>query len=172
MKIDKRIVPALRECSTAADVEETFRIFGITETKDKQHYVILAMCSPVLFFERTEDATEEDIYKTVLFFFEQKEWRYGLALRKLGLPPPSPLAPETQKIFDKLKKCTTQEEIDSILQNEGITETAGKCRILRQCMGFSEYLGEAGKTPDNDDYEFDCAVFLSDYADIRTPEYL
>ena len=91
--------------------------------------------------------------------FTAGHWRYTALCEKLGLIK-KPLSEADNRILEKLNTCTSQHDIDAVFEQEGIHDYRERCNVLRRCMRVQEILGDIGISPEKDDYEFDCAVFL------------
>lgn len=66
------------------------------------------------------------------------------------------------KIDDVLKRlylCTEKSQIDDVFRNASISNPAEKIRLLRKCMGVEKVYGTPEKITEDDEYEFECAVF-------------
>ena len=75
MDINKKAAGALRVgCVTIADVDETFKTYGITELRDKIEHLIYAMGSPVVFMVPGDGKIESE-YATILAAFLSGDWK-------------------------------------------------------------------------------------------------
>ena len=66
------------------------------------------------------------------------------------------------KIDDVLKRlylCTEKSQIDDVFSDASISNPADKIRLLRRCMEVDKVYGTPDEIPDEDEYEFECAVF-------------
>lgn len=159
MTFDKRIIGALRECKTEQQIEDCFIRFGIIDIQKKQRYLIYAMYAPSIFFSSFQPITEDAVYRMTLVAFTAGHWRYSALCEKFGLVK-KPLEDADSQLLDKLTVCTSQHDIDAVFDEEGIYDYRERCNALRRCMRVQEILGDIGISPEKDDYEFDCAVFL------------
>ena len=159
MTFDKRIIGALRECKSKEQIEDTFNRFRITDTTEKQRYLNYAMYAPSYFFSTSTPSTDEQLYEFTLCHFINGYWRLTPFYEKLGLVK-KPLSEADNRMLEKLNTCTSQHDIDTVFDEEGVYEYRERCNILRRCMHVQEILGDAGILFEKDDYEFDCAVFL------------
>ena len=152
MTFDKRIIGALRECKNKEQIAVVFIHFGITDIQEKQRYLTYAMYAPSYFFSPSTPPTDEQLYEFTLCHFINGYWRLTPFYEKLGLVK-KPLSEADNRILEKLNTCTSQHDIDAVFDEE-------RCNALRRCMRVQETLGDIGISPEKDDYEFDCAVFL------------
>ena len=159
MTFDKRIIGALRECKNKEQIEDTFNRFRITDIAEKQRYLNYAMYAPSIFFSSFQPLIEDAVYQMTLEAFTAGQWRYTALCEKLGLVK-KPLEDADSRLLDKLTVCTSQHDIDTVFDEEGVYEYRERCNILRRCMRVQEILGDIGISSEKDDYEFDCAVFL------------
>lgn len=66
------------------------------------------------------------------------------------------------KIDDVLKRlylCTEKSQIDDVFREASISNPAEKIRLLRKCMDVEKVYGTPEKITEDDEYEFECAVF-------------
>lgn len=63
-------------------------------------------------------------------------------------------------LLKKLYLCTEKEKIDSLFEENGVTDYTERSALLNKCMGFKETFGTSEETSDEENYEFDCAVFV------------
>lgn len=159
MTFDKRIIAALRECTNTEQVADTFHRFTVTDIAEKQRYLLYAMYAPSYFFTSQEPLHEQNLYEALLYDFEIGHWRLVPLYEKLGLVK-EPLSESDSRILDKLTVCTSQQDIDAVFEQEEIRSYRERCNVLRRCMRIQEILGDIGVFSGQDDYEFDCAVFL------------
>ena len=159
MTFDKRIIGALRECKNKEEIEDTFNRFRITDSAKKQRYLSYTMYAPSIFFSSFQPLTEDAVYQMTLEAFTAGHWRLTPFYEKLGLVK-KPLSEADNRILKKLNTCTSQHDIDAVFDEEGIHGYRERCNALRRCMRIQETLGDIGISPEKDDYEFDCAVFL------------
>jgi len=159
MTFDKRIIGALRECKNKEQIEDTFNRFRITDTAEKQRHLTYAMYAPSYFFSSATHPTDEQLYEFTLCHFITGYWRLTPFYEKFGLVK-KPLEDADSQLLDKLTVCTSQHDIDAVFDEEGIYDYRERCNALRRCMRVQEILGDIGISPEKDDYEFDCAVFL------------
>ena len=159
MTFDKRIIGALRECKTKEEIEDTFNRFRISDSAKKQRYLSYAMYAPSIFFSSFQPLTEDAVYQMTLEAFTAGHWRLIPFYETLGLIK-APLHEADNQILEKLNTCTSQHDIDAVFDEEGIYDYRERCNALRRCMRVQETLGDIGISPEKDDYEFDCAVFL------------
>ena len=159
MSFDKRIIGALQECKTEQQIEDCFIRFGITDIQEKQRYLIYAMYAPSIFLSSFQPITEDAVYRMTLVVFTAGHWRYSALCKKLGLVK-KPLEDADNRLLDKLTVCTSQQELDAVFEREGIADLQERCNALRRCMRIQEILGDVGVFSEQDDYDFDCAIFL------------
>ena len=62
-------------------------------------------------------------------------------------------------VLKKLYLCTAKSQIDSVFDEAAITEPKEKINLLRKCMEVENVYGTPEKISDEDEYEFECAVF-------------
>lgn len=62
-------------------------------------------------------------------------------------------------VLKKLYLCTAKSQIDSVFDEAAITEPKEKINLLRKCMEVENIYGTPEKISDEDEYEFECAVF-------------
>jgi hypothetical protein len=75
MDVNKKAAGALRVgCTTIEDVDETFRIYKITELRDKIEHLVYAMGSPVVFMVPGDGKIESE-YATILSAFLTGDWK-------------------------------------------------------------------------------------------------
>ena len=66
-----------------------------------------------------------------------------------------------KKIVEQLFFCTTKEEVEKIFLESEIDNPIEKKSFLQECMQVEEsYDLPAGKLSDDDEYEYELAVFL------------
>jgi len=159
MSFDKRIIGSLRECKSTEQIAVVFIHFGITDIQEKQRYLTYAMYAPSYFFSPSTPPTDEQLYEFTLCHFITGYWRLTPFYEKLGLVK-KPLSEADNRILEKLNTCTSQHDIDAVFEQEGIHGYRERCNILRRCMRVQEILGDVGVFSEQDDYDFDCAVFL------------
>ena len=159
MTFDRRIIGALRECKNKGQVEDVFSRFKVVHSAEKQRYLIYAMYAPSYFFSSKEPLNEQIIYEALLCEFISGFWRLTPLYEKLGLAK-EPLSEADSRILEKLNTCALQQDIDAVFECEGMPDLRERCNVLRRCMGIQEILGDIGVFSEQDDYEFDCAVFL------------
>ena len=159
MIFDNRIIAAMRSCNTKEQVEDTFYRFGVTDMQEKQRYLIYAMYAPAFFFSSTKPLTQRQIYECLICNFIQGSWRLTPLYEELGLSK-KPLSMADGRMLEKLDTCTVQQDIDAVFEQEGIHSLPERCNILRRCMHIQEIVSETGTFSEQDDYDFDCAVFL------------
>lgn len=159
MTFDTRIIGALRECKSEPQIEDIFTRFGVTDIQEKQRYLLYAMYAPSMFFSSFQLLTEDAVYRILLDAFTAGHWRYSALCRKLGLVK-KPLDEPDRQILEKLTVCTSLQEINAVFEREGIADLRERCNTLRRCMRIQEILGDIGVFSEQDDYDFDCSVFL------------
>ena len=159
MIFDRRLVAALRECKSTEQIAVVFIHFGITDIQEKQRYLNYAMYAPSYFFSPSTPPTDEQLYEFTLCHFINGYWRLTPFYEKLGLVK-KPLSEADSRILEKLNTCTSQPDIDTVFDGEGIYGYRERCNILRRCMHVQEIFGDTCVFSEKDDYEFDCAVFL------------
>ena len=99
------------------------------------------------------------MYRMILEAFTAGHWRYTALCEKLGLVK-KPLEDDDNRLLEKLTVCTSQQQIDVIFEHEEIADLRERCNVLRRCMRIQEILGDVGVFSEQDDYDFDCSVFL------------
>lgn len=62
-------------------------------------------------------------------------------------------------VLKKLYLCTAKSQIDSVFDEAAITEPKEKINLLRKCMEVENVYGTPERISDEDEYEFECAVF-------------
>ena len=68
MDINKKAAGALGGCDTIEDVDEIFKMFGITELRNKIDHLVSAMGNPVVFMVPGDGKIESE-YATILAAF-------------------------------------------------------------------------------------------------------
>jgi hypothetical protein len=63
-------------------------------------------------------------------------------------------------LVKKLYLCTEKEEIDTLFEENKIADYKERSILLSKCMGVIKSFGISEETTDEEDYEFDCAVFV------------
>lgn len=66
---------------------------------------------------------------------------------------------EIETVLDSLRTCTTRGELDGIFESAGISSPKEKVEMLQRCMGIEKSFGTPENISDEDDYDFECAVF-------------
>ena len=75
MDINKKAAGALRVgCDTIEDVNEIFKMFEITELRNKIDHLVFAMGSPVVFMVPGDGKIESE-YATILAAFLTGDWK-------------------------------------------------------------------------------------------------
>ena len=67
---------------------------------------------------------------------------------------------KVEDILNMLYLCTKQEQIEEVFSKYEIQSFKERSDLLKKCMGFIETFGTPEETTEEEDYEFDCAVFL------------
>lgn len=62
-------------------------------------------------------------------------------------------------VLKRLYLCTEKSQIDSVFKDADISDPSEKIRLLRKCMDVENVYGTPEKVSDEDEYEFECAVF-------------
>lgn len=62
-------------------------------------------------------------------------------------------------VLKKLYLCTEKSQIDAVFKDASINQPTEKINLLRKCMGVETVYGTPEKISDEDEYEFECAVF-------------
>lgn len=62
-------------------------------------------------------------------------------------------------VLKKLYLCTEKSQIDAVFKDASITSHSEKINLLRKCMGVEKVYGTPEKITEDDEYEFECAVF-------------
>ena len=62
-------------------------------------------------------------------------------------------------VLKRLYLCTEKSQIDSLFKDAGIMTPSDKIRLLRKCMEIENVYSTPEKVSDEDEYEFECAVF-------------
>ena len=84
-KINTPLVGALQKSTTKDDVSNCFRLFDVTEYKDKIDYLNIAMYSPQTFFSSGTEISLEQKYELTLQMFLAGTWKLYTYYEKLGL---------------------------------------------------------------------------------------
>ena len=63
-------------------------------------------------------------------------------------------------LLKKLYLCTEKEEIDALFEENKIVDYKERSILLNKCMGVIKSFGIPEETTDEEDYEFDRAVFV------------
>lgn len=67
---------------------------------------------------------------------------------------------EVEEILKKLHLCTQQEHINRVFSSYNIKSFKEKSDLLKKCMGVIDTFGTTEETTEEEDYEFDCKVFV------------
>ncbi|MGP1414461.1 MAG: hypothetical protein ACTTJ6_00820 [Treponema sp.] len=67
---------------------------------------------------------------------------------------------KVDELLKKLYLCTKVEQIEDVFDNYNIHNFKERSDLLNRCMGFKETFGTPEETTDEEDYEFDRAVFV------------
>lgn len=62
-------------------------------------------------------------------------------------------------VLKQLYLCTEKSQIDSVFSAAEIREPSEKIDLLRKCMEIENVYGTPEKLSDEEEYEFECAVF-------------
>lgn len=62
-------------------------------------------------------------------------------------------------VLKRLYLCTEKSQIDSVFKDAEINIPSEKIKLLRKCMEVENVYGTPEKISDEDEYEFECAVF-------------
>lgn len=62
-------------------------------------------------------------------------------------------------VLKRLYLCTEKSQIDSVFKDADINNPSEKISLLRKCMDVENVYGTPEKVSDEDEYEFECAVF-------------
>lgn len=63
------------------------------------------------------------------------------------------------QVLKELYLCTERAQIDKIFSNAKISSPREKINLLRKCMEVENVYGTPEKVSDEDEYDFECAVF-------------
>lgn len=63
------------------------------------------------------------------------------------------------EVLKKLYLCTEKTQIDDVFNKAEINTMSDRINILRKCMEVENVYGTPEKISDEDEYEFECAVF-------------
>lgn len=62
-------------------------------------------------------------------------------------------------VLKRLYLCTEKSQIDTVFKEASISQPLEKINLLRKCMGVEKVYGTPETITDDDEYEFECAVF-------------
>lgn len=62
-------------------------------------------------------------------------------------------------VLNELYLCTEKSQVDKVFQDASISVPTEKINLLRKCMGVEAVYGTPEKLSDEEEYEFECAVF-------------
>lgn len=62
-------------------------------------------------------------------------------------------------VLKRLYLCTEKSQIDTVFKEASISQPLEKINLLRKCMGVETVYGTPEEIPDENEYEFECAVF-------------
>ena len=164
MHITRRLIAALQVCKTKEELEDTFMLFHVTNMKQKQRYLLMAMGNPQVFFT-PEIPTLKHSYCFIVEQFLSGNWRYAAQLKKaLGVfrEQEKPLADADIRLLEKLNSCNSQEEITHVFDVEHISGLENRIAALRRVMQATVLHSIPAESTETltEDYEFECAVFL------------
>lgn len=63
-------------------------------------------------------------------------------------------------ILKNLYTCTDKTQIDNVFDKNGVNDFPERIKLLRRCMEVEHVYGTPETLTDEDDYEFECAVFV------------
>lgn len=63
------------------------------------------------------------------------------------------------QVLKELYLCTERTQIDKIFSNAKISNPREKIKLLRKCMEVENVYGTPETVSDEDEYDFECAVF-------------
>jgi len=63
-------------------------------------------------------------------------------------------------ILKNLYTCTDKTQIDDVFDKNGVNDFPERIKLLRRCMEVEHVYGTPETLTDEDDYEFECAVFV------------
>ena len=62
-------------------------------------------------------------------------------------------------VLKQLHLCTEKSQIDAVFNKAEINDPSEKIDLLRKCMGVENVYGTPEEVSDEDEYDFECAVF-------------
>lgn len=65
-----------------------------------------------------------------------------------------------KSIIKSLYTCTDKEQVEQIFIQNGVKKAEEKIKLLRECMEIEAVYGTPENISPEDDYEFECAVFV------------
>lgn len=67
---------------------------------------------------------------------------------------------KVESIIKNLYACTTKDEINNLFLRNNVLDPREKSGLLRRCMDIKSVYGTPEKLSPEDEYDFDCAVFV------------
>lgn len=72
---------------------------------------------------------------------------------------PSEVYDKVNAVLKQLYLCTEKSQIDAVFQEALIVQPKERINLLRKCMDVKSVYATPEKISDEDEYEFECAVF-------------
>ena len=67
---------------------------------------------------------------------------------------------QVDPVLKNLYLCTEKKQIDDLFSSKKISDYKERIKLLYKCMGVEQVYGTPEKLTDEDEYNFECAVFV------------
>jgi hypothetical protein len=81
---DKIVIGALKECTTKESIEDTFRLYDITDTQERIDKLNQCMGDPQTFFS-SDKVSLDETYELTIQMFLSMSWKLNEIYDRMGL---------------------------------------------------------------------------------------